>query len=163
MPELDRRTFLGASAFALASGIAEAADPPEWFDRPMRWAQLTLVEDDPGQFDSKFWLDYFRRTHADAACLSAGGCVAYYPTKIPLHYRSAVAGRSDPFGDLVAGCRKLGMEVIARTDPHAGASAMYATRIRIGSRWMPRASSGAIWACPSCGSHARWVLTTSSS
>ncbi len=54
----------------------------------MRWAQLTLVEDDPGQYDPTFWLDYFARTHSDAACLSAGGCVAFYPTKIPLHYRS---------------------------------------------------------------------------
>ena len=26
----------------------------------MRWAQLTLVEDDPGKFDPEFWLDYFR-------------------------------------------------------------------------------------------------------
>ena len=55
----------------------------------MRWAQLTLVEDDPGKFDVKFWLDYFKRTHSDAVCLSAGGCVAYYPTKVPLHHRSA--------------------------------------------------------------------------
>lgn len=96
--------------------------PPEregWFDRPMRWAQLTLVEDDPGKFDPGFWLDYFKRTHSDAVCLSAGGCVAYYPTKVPLHYRSRWLGASDPFGDLVAGCRKLGMAVIARTDPHA--------------------------------------------
>ena len=59
----------------------------------MRWAQLTLVEDDPGKFDLRFWLDYFRRTHSDAACLSAGGCVAYYPTKVPFHHRSRVAGR----------------------------------------------------------------------
>ena len=47
----------------------------------MRWAQLTLVENDPGQFDPQFWLDYFRRIHADAACLSAGGVVAYYLIK----------------------------------------------------------------------------------
>ena len=85
----------------------------------MRWAQLTLVENDPGQYDPRFWLDYFRRTHSDAACLSAGGCVAYYPTKIPLHYRSAWLDGLDPFGDLVAGCRKMDMVVIARTDPHA--------------------------------------------
>jgi hypothetical protein len=85
----------------------------------MRWAQLTLVEDDPGQYDPGFWLDYFRRTHSDAACLSAGGCVAYYPTSVPLHYRSQWLGASDPFGELLAGCRKLGMVVIARTDPHA--------------------------------------------
>ena len=92
---------------------------PEWFDRPMRWAQLTLVENDPAQYDVDFWLDYFRRAHCDAACLSAGGCVCYYPTQIPLHYRSPWMGDRDPFGELYAGCRKLGMNVIARTDPHA--------------------------------------------
>ncbi len=91
----------------------------------MRWAQLTLTEDDPGQFDLNFWLDYFRRTHSDAACLSAGGCVAFYPTQIPLHYRSKWLGDRDPFGDLVAGCRKLGMAVIARTDPHAAHQDVY--------------------------------------
>ena len=85
----------------------------------MRWAQLTLVEDDPGKFDPQFWLDYFKRTKSDAVCLSAGGCVAYYPTKIPFHHRSQWLGDRDPFGELVAGCRKLGMVVIARTDPHA--------------------------------------------
>jgi Hypothetical glycosyl hydrolase 6 len=85
----------------------------------MRWVQLTLVENDPGRFDPQFWLDYFRRLHADAATLSAGGIVAYYPTNVPLHHRSAWLGESDPFGTLVAGCRGLGMHVVARTDPHA--------------------------------------------
>jgi len=92
---------------------------PSWVDKPMRWAQLTLVEDDPGKFDPRFWLDYFRRTKSDAICLSAGGCVAYYPTVVQFHHRSQWLGQSDPFGELVSGCRKLGMVVIARTDPHA--------------------------------------------
>ena len=120
-----RRDFLKTSAFAAAAGMAWSDSPSNPFDRPMRWAQLTLVEDDPGKFDLAFWLDYFKRTHSDAACLSAGGCVAYYPTKIPLHYRSAWLGNMDPFGDLVAGCRKLGMTVIARTDPHAAHQDVY--------------------------------------
>jgi hypothetical protein len=85
----------------------------------MRWAQLTLVENDPGQYDPDFWLDYFNRTHSDAACLSAGGIVAYYPTKIEFHHRSQWMGESDPFGYLVKGCREKDMVVIARTDPHA--------------------------------------------
>ena len=62
----------------------------------MRWAQLTLVEDDPGKFDLAFWLDYFRRTHSDAVCLSAGGCVAYYPTEVPLPPPQPLAGRPRP-------------------------------------------------------------------
>jgi hypothetical protein len=126
--DISRRTFLGAcGATAAAVAIGDPAigaapavgAAPNWVDRPMRWAQLTLVEDDPGTFDLKFWLDYFRRTFSDAACLSAGGCVAYYPTDVPFHHRSRWLVNRDPFGELVAGCRKLGMTVIARTDPHA--------------------------------------------
>jgi hypothetical protein len=92
---------------------------PSWVDKPMRWAQLTLVEDDPGKFDLAFWLDYFKRTKSDAVCLSGGGCVAYYPTQIPFHHRSQWLGDRDVLGELITGCRKLGMAVIARTDPHA--------------------------------------------
>ena len=102
-----------------------AASPSDWYDRPMRWAQLAFVEDDPGHYDLKFWLDYFRRIHADAACLSAGGCVAFYPTKVPLHYRSKFLGDRDPFGDIVKGCRELGMNVVGRTDPHAAHQDVY--------------------------------------
>jgi hypothetical protein len=133
---LSRRDFLqataGAGAFAslgspltrsaAVQGAAQAgiADPASgWFDIPMRWVQLTLVENDPGHFEPQFWIDYFRRLHADAACLSAGGIVAYYPTEVPLHHRSEWLADTDPFGVLVAGCRGLGMHVIARTDPHA--------------------------------------------
>src|SRR5262249_7291683 len=99
--DLSRRVFLktcsmSGALVALADGAAGAAAPPSatpgWVDRPMRWAQLTLVEDDPGKFDLDFWLDYFRRTHSDAVCLSAGGCVAYYPTEVPLHHRSRWLG-----------------------------------------------------------------------
>ncbi len=131
---LSRRDFLqvtGAGAFASLTAplplmpatqtpqVPSAADASDWFDRPMRWVQLTLVENDPGRFDPQFWLDYFRRLHADAATLSAGGIVAYYPTDVPLHHRSAWLGNTDPFGTLVAGCRALNMNVVARTDPHA--------------------------------------------
>src|SRR5690348_3906584 len=97
MTEISRREFVVTSTLAgigltagsqLAAGQGAGAAPAEWVERPMRWAQLTLVENDPGQFDPNFWLDYFARIHADAACLSAGGVVAYYPTDVPLHHRS---------------------------------------------------------------------------
>src|SRR6476469_9151741 len=121
MREFTRREFLQSSAAAGAAArlrLKSAAAPSPgsgqptagdggWFDRPMRWVQLTLVENDPGRFDPQFWLDYFRRLHADAATLSAGGIVAYYPTEVPLHHRSAWLGSSDPFGTMVKGCRDL--------------------------------------------------------
>jgi len=97
----------------------ENSNNTSWFSKPMRWAQLTLVENDPGQYDPDFWLDYFKRTHSDAVCLSAGGIVAYYPTQINLHHRSLWMEDSDPFGYLLKGCRDMDMIVIGRTDPHA--------------------------------------------
>jgi len=128
---MDRRDFIKTSAVAGAYAVlgtpwgSAQENPKPWFGRPMRWAQLVLVENDPGRFDPDFWLDFFKRIHADAACLSAGGVVAYYPTNVPLHHRSAWLGDSDPFGYLVRGCRKMGMAVIARTDPHAAWNDVY--------------------------------------
>ncbi len=124
---MDRRDFIKASAFAGAYTVGSPRAfgnvlilPDEtWFSKPMRWAQLTLVENDPGSFDPDFWLSYFKRVHADGATLSAGGIVAYYPTDIPYHHRSSWLGSSDSFGYLLKGCRDMNMSVIARTDPHA--------------------------------------------
>jgi hypothetical protein len=79
----------------LAAAARGAPETVEWYGRPMRWMQLAFVEDDPGHYDPRFWLDYFRRVHADAACLSAGGCIAFYPTKVPFHYRSKYLGDGD--------------------------------------------------------------------
>jgi hypothetical protein len=125
---MERRSFiktssLAAGAYYIAKPSAveylSSAEEESWFNRPMRWAQLTLVENDPGKFDPDFWLSYFKRIHADGTTLSAGGIVAYYPTTIPLHHRSDWLADSDPFGYLVKGSRKMNMSVIARTDPHA--------------------------------------------
>jgi len=91
----------------------------------MRWAQLTFTDDDPAVIDLDFWIDYFRRIQADGAVLSAGGYMAYYPTKIPLHHRSQYLGNRDLFGEAVSRCREMGMAVIARTDPHAVRQEVY--------------------------------------
>src|SRR5262245_22335316 len=60
---LSRREFLESAALigaaSAAGGVEPAPQPAGWYDRPMRWAQLTLVENDPGRYDPKFWLDYF--------------------------------------------------------------------------------------------------------
>jgi len=126
---INRREFVAAAGLLVVGGGignepkaegAQAEAAAEWFDRPMRWMQLVLAENDPGQYDAKFWLDYFGKVHADAACLSAGGCVAYYPTEIQHHHRSDwIKDGMDPFGELVQGCRKMNMVVVARTDPHS--------------------------------------------
>ena len=114
-------TLLGRNALANTFEDSEAL----WFDKSMRWAQLAFVENDPGHYDPDFWLNYFKKIHADGVLLSAGGIVAFYPTEIPYHHRSAWLGNSDTLGYLVKECRKMNMTVILRTDPHATRQDMY--------------------------------------
>jgi len=91
-----------------------------WFNHPMRWAQLTLTDNDPGAFDPDFWLKYFKDIKAQGAVISTGGYIAYHPSKVPFQYVSPGVNESnDVFGYLVEGCRKMDMAVIVRTDPHA--------------------------------------------
>ena len=92
---------------------------PDWYRTATRWTQLTLVENDPVKFDPDFWIDVFQRTRSNAVCLSAGGYIGFYPSRVPLHYVSKYLGDTDPFGRLVDGARSLGMHVMARVDPHA--------------------------------------------
>jgi Hypothetical glycosyl hydrolase 6/Beta-galactosidase trimerisation domain len=123
---ITRRHFLESSAaiaaFAMTSpgGAAAFSPAPPGFDKPMRWAQLNLTEDDVALMDRAYWLDYFRRIHADALCLSAGGVVAFYPTRIQYHHRSKwLPGHEDFWPVMLEGCQKQNMVVLARTDPHA--------------------------------------------
>ena len=105
---------------AMAQVGAADESPKGWYDRPMRWMQLAFVEDDPGQYDPKFWLDYFRRVPCRCGVhfgrrvrgvLSDEGSVSL-PQQVSGRSRSSSARWSK-------GCRELGMNVIARTDPHA--------------------------------------------
>ena len=116
-------TLLGlpSEGWAQASQGTHSIGPPmvNWYSKPMRWAQVGFAEDDPGNYNQQFWVDYFKRCHVDAVTLNAGGAVAFYPTEVQFHYRSKWLGKMDTFGDLAKACRSLGMVVVARTDAHA--------------------------------------------
>jgi type 1 glutamine amidotransferase len=150
---LTRRTVLQGAVTALGTlasiagaaatwAPARSAPPAEpggaWQERPMRWVQLAFTDDDPGNFDPQLWLDYFRRIHADAICLSAGGFTAYYPTRIPLHTRAPGVDKVDAFGVMLAGCRALGLNVIARVEPGGFREDVFAAH----PEWVARASDG---------------------
>jgi hypothetical protein len=128
----NRRDTLKLAATAIAMMPMEGAfAAPEmatlpWAQRTRRWMQIAYTEDNPVNCDTKFWLALFKRTHTQGVCLSAGGSVAFYPSKLPMHHRAKYLGKHDLFGDMVKACRKLNMAVIARVDPHALAPEVFA-------------------------------------
>ena len=103
------------------AAMAAAAPAPGkgWEEQPMRWVQICATDDDPQRYDQAFWMDFLKRTSTGGVCLSAGGVTAFYPTKVPFHYRSPYLGKTDMFGDLTRACKKMGIRVLGRVDPHA--------------------------------------------
>ena len=96
--EFIKTTTLGGAYAIVGPSIFTnllATEEATWANKPLRWAQLAFVENDPGRCDPDFWLDYFKKIHIEGALLSAGGVVAYYPTKLPLHHRSDFLGNSE--------------------------------------------------------------------
>ncbi|MFI2365906.1 family 10 glycosylhydrolase [Promicromonospora sp. NPDC019610] len=133
-------------------------------DGTHRWTQLTFVENDPLDFDLDEWADVMERTASTAVCISAGGYVAYYPTKVPLHHRSTYLGDRDLLGEVVDLARSRGMAVMARVDPHA----VHRDVVEQRPDWIARTEDGELlehWAMPGIyltdafGGYS-WELTT---
>ncbi len=143
---IDRRTVIGAAALGVAAvlpGVAfgqatKTATGEGWEWGPMRWVQICATEDDPGRYDIGFWLDFLKRTSTQGVCLSAGGVTAFYPTKVPYHYRSPYLSTGDMFGDLVHACKAMGIRVLGRVDPHA----MRADALAAHPEWVARDAAG---------------------
>jgi hypothetical protein len=127
--ETTRRDTLKLAALLAAtplSGAVAMPDAPLWTHAVMRWMQVAFTEDNPENADIDFWLALFRKCHAEGVCLSAGGCIAFYPSRLPLQHRAKFLGDRDLFGEMVKGCRALGLRIIARVDPHAMAEEVFA-------------------------------------
>jgi len=110
-------------AFAVTGDMAGLP----WANNAMRWAQVAFTEEDPPRYDPNFWFDFFREAHVQAVCLSAGGDVAFYPTRVPLHKRARDLGDRDMLGEMIKGCRNQNISVITRVDPHAMSEEAFAT------------------------------------
>ena len=74
------------------------------------------MEIDPARYDDAWWRNHWRRTRVQGAIINAGGIVAYYPSKFPLHHRAVALGDGDLFGTVVQSARAEGLKVIARMD-----------------------------------------------
>lgn len=109
---------LGIHASASNSSVQENAREEEipWFKRVTRWGQINITLDTAANFDIEWWRKYWKRTETQGIVLNAGGIYAYYPTKVPLHYRAPLLGDHDLFGDLCRAAHEDGLAVFARLD-----------------------------------------------
>src|SRR5512146_1603514 len=115
------RNFLkqGIAAAAVlavdAPGQSDARRTP-WYRRTYRWGQTNITEKDPVRYDIAWWREYWKRTEVQGVIINAGGIVAYYPSKFPLHHRAEFLNGRDLYGELAKAAHDDGLVVFARMD-----------------------------------------------
>src|SRR5262245_49699001 len=115
-----RRLFLGSATAALA----QPGQTP-WYLRAYRWGQTNITENDPPRYDIAWWRDHWKQTAVQAVIINAGGIVAYYPSKFPLHHRAEFLNGRDLFGELTEAAHKDGLFVMARMDSNRTAEDLF--------------------------------------
>ncbi len=118
-----RREFLSSSSAALVPCLAASTEP--WYRRTLRWGQTNITEADPPRYDIAWWREYWKRTAVQGVIINAGGIVAYYPSRHPLHQRAEFLGERDLFGELTEAARRDGLVVLARMDSSRASEAFY--------------------------------------
>ncbi|MEP6948541.1 MAG: beta-galactosidase [Ginsengibacter sp.] len=134
-----RRNFLRQTAVATAliatidplsfaaKGLIDkktgAKDP--WFSKVLRWGQVNITEKDPPSYDIAWWRKQWKRTETQGVVINAGGIVAYYPSKIPLHRKAEYLGDKDLFGSLCHAAHEDGLAVFARMDSNRAHEEFY--------------------------------------
>src|SRR4051794_38160903 len=147
MPAPTRRSFLhagiSAGGFVLAvDSAAEAAQTSgsetPWYRRAYRWGQTNITEKDPVRYDIPWWREFWKKTAVQAVIINAGGIVAYYPSKFPLHHRAEFLNGRDLFGELTKAAHDDGLFVMARMDSNRTSEDFFKAH----PDWFTRDSSG---------------------
>jgi len=120
---MQRRTFLGT--MVSAAGAAQRGGALPWYRRAYRWGQTNITEKDPDRYDIEWWRQYWKRTEVQGVIINAGGIVAYYPSKFPLHHRAEFLRDRDLYGELVKAAHADELAVLARMDSNRTAEDFY--------------------------------------
>lgn len=115
--------LVSAANETLGNGSASAEVP--WYRRVTRWGQTNITEKDPAGYDIAWWRKYWKTTRVQGVIVNAGGIVAYYPSKIPLHRQAEYLGGRDLFGSLCKAAKEEGLAVFARMDSNRAHEAFY--------------------------------------
>jgi hypothetical protein len=119
----------GTDLFVLSAnypiGKSEEVRDVPWYRRITRWGQTNITEKDPANYDISWWRNYWKSTQIQGIIVNAGGIVAYYPSKVPLHRQAQYLGGLDLFGSLCKAAHEDGIAVFARMDSNRAHEEFY--------------------------------------
>jgi hypothetical protein len=135
---ISRRGFLQVAAVAPAAAAPAITAAEPWYRRVSRWGQTNINEKDPERYDIAWWREYWKRTEVQGVIINAGGIVAYYPSRFPLHHRAEFLHDRDLYGELAKAAHEDGLAVLARMDSNRTAEDFYSAH----PDWFARNATG---------------------
>lgn len=143
---MTRREWMQGIALAGAAGTGRTQAGAQtvgreklpWYRRALRWGQTNITERDPLRYDIPWWREYWKRTAVQGVIINAGGIVAYYPSKFPLHHRAEFLNGRDLYGELSQAAHQDGLVVLARMDSNRTAEDFFLAQ----PDWFTRDASG---------------------
>ncbi len=136
--ELFQTGVASAAALSAETLSAQTGTAVPWYHRVTRWGQTNITERDPTRYDIPWWREYWKRTRIQGVIVNAGGIVAYYPTKFPLHHQAEFLNGRDLYGELAKAAHEDGLAVLARMDCNRTAEDFY----RAHPDWFARNKAG---------------------
>jgi len=99
-------------------------DTRTWWQRPNRVLLINLREGDEPRIEAEALVADAKRFNATAFCISGGGIVAFYQTRIDGHRISSGLGERDLLAEVVPVAHREGLRVLARIDPSCAPKVM---------------------------------------
>jgi hypothetical protein len=149
---VSRRTFLATAtvlpAASLIDPLRAAAKPegPAWYSTLRRCGQINYNETDAATINPEAWMDYWASLKVNAVLVNGGGIMAFYPTMVPNHHRSAYLGSRDVLGEMVEAGKMRGFRMIARMDCNLA----YQEALDARPEWFERNRDGSPRPHPEC-------------
>lgn len=143
----------------LLPSFASAAERKRWYEQPYRIVQTNLREIDVRENPAEI-ARALRDFGASAMVSNIGGIVAFYPTKLPYHYKNPYL-TSDFVGEMREAAHANGLAYVGRFDVTKGMGAAYKAH----PEWFvlnrdgnPREYAGTYQACPNGGWAQQYVF-----
>jgi hypothetical protein len=87
-----------------------------WYQKPMRILQTVLRQPDAADYNVDSLVKYMNTTHTNTLVVNGGGVVDFFQNSLPMANVNPYMGKRDLLAEIVDGCHRANIKVIARVD-----------------------------------------------
>jgi len=110
------KNLLFLTLLITVSSAAQQVKQDYWYQKPMRILQTVLRQTDATNYDVDSLVRYMHETHANTLVVNGGGVVDFFQNTLPMANINPYMGKRDLLAEIVDGCHKADIKVIARVD-----------------------------------------------